>query len=391
MKRVLYLLTSVNYLNYIDRYILAAVLVSIQADLGLNDFQGGLLATAFMVPYMFTAPIFGWMGDKYNRLKILGSGVAVWSIATVFTGLAKNFPLLFSSRALLGLGESAFTTTAVSVVSDAAKADQRGKDIAIFSTALPVGAALGYVLGGLLAEAVGWRGAFLLVGFPGLILCYFIFKTPEPTLEKTSHHFDVRKTMGTLFKSRCYALGVFGYCAYTFVVGGVAHWIPSFMQRTFAIDQLKANLLFGGVAVVSGLVGTLLGGYWGDLWNKKGHGGHLKISSTSMFLSAPFFIACVYSDSLVLFMIFLVLTQFFFFLSTSPINVAILEAAPGHLKNSAMAIAIFACHILGDAISSPLIGRVSDMTGSIRDGMLVCAPVTILSALLWMWAAREKH
>ena len=131
-RKVLILLTAINYLNYIDRFILSAVLVSIKADLGLSDFQAGLLATAFMVPYMLTAPLFGWLGDTQNRARILALGAALWSFATFWTGLAKSFHVMLGTRFLLGLGESAFTTTSVPFLSDYFPLEKRGKILAIF-------------------------------------------------------------------------------------------------------------------------------------------------------------------------------------------------------------------------------------------------------------------
>lgn len=387
-KYVLVLLTSVNYLNYIDRYILAALLVSIKADLGLSDFQAGLLATAFMIPYMFTSPIFGWLGDTRDRSKILSMGAAVWSLASLATGFAKNLSVMMMARFTLGLGESAFTVTSIPFISEHFTKEKQGRTLAIFSTALPVGAALGYVLGGWLGHAVGWRSAFFIVGFPGLILAYFIWKLPDPRQMASNSHYDFKKTFTGLFRSQNYFLTVLGYCAYSFVVGGVAHWIPTYLQRAYEVDQMKANLLFGGVAVGCGLIGTMSGGFLGDLMNRKKGGGHLRVSSYSMFLSVPFFILCMQASNLTEFTFYLSFAQFLFFISTSPINAAIIEAAPAHLRTSATALAVFACHILGDAISAPLIGYVSDQTSSLKTGILICTPVILVSAGMWAAASR---
>jgi len=390
-KKVLILLTAINYLNYIDRFILSAVLVSIKADLGLSDLQAGLLATAFMVPYMLTAPLFGWLGDTQNRSRILSLGAVVWSFATFWTGLAKSFNIMMISRFLLGLGESAFTTTSVPFLSDHFPAEKRGKILAIFSSALPVGAALGYVLGGILGTTVGWRAAFFIVGIPGFILAALMWRVPDPRVQDKENKFAFRQALASLKKSKPYIWAVLGYCAYTFVVGGVAHWIPSYLQRTFSLTELSANTLFGGIAVGSGLVGTLAGGWLGDYLNRKTPGGHLRISSMSMLIALPCFWFCLNTDDLNIFIAMLVFTQFFFFLSTSPINVALIESIPAKFGNTAMAIAIFCCHILGDAISSPLIGYYSDMTGSLRQGVLICTPVILLASLFWWLGFKAKQ
>lgn len=391
-KKVLTLLTTVNYLNYIDRFILSAVLVSIKLDLQLSDLQAGLLATAFMVAYMFTSPLFGWLGDTRKRSTILAAGALLWSVASLMTGWASSFLILALSRFILGFGESAFTTIAIPYISDFYPREKRGRAIAIFSSGLPVGAALGFVLGGLLAEWLGWRGAFYLVGGPGLILAFFISRLPDPRRSTAVPQFHYRQVVKELLRIKSYVWTSLGYCAYTFVVGGVAHWVPSYIQREYHLDQMKANMLFGGVAVLSGLVGTLLGGSLGDRWSaKEGPSGHLKLSSLSMLMALPCYIGTLYAPNLNVMILFLVLTQLFFFLSTSPINVALIEAVPAQAQTTAMAISIFLCHILGDAISAPLIGWVSDRTGSLQEGMAVCIPMILLSSLLWHRGMKSRR
>ncbi len=388
-KKALILLTAVNYFNYIDRFILAAVLSSIKIELDLSDFQAGLLATAFMIPYMFTAPLFGWLGDTRDRSKILSFGVALWSAATFLSGFAKNFASMMASRFTLGIGESAFTTLSVPFLSDFFPAHKRGRALAILGSGLPVGAALGYVLGGVLGASVGWRNAFLILGFPGLLLSVFVWKLGDVRHLSQTAEYELKKALKVLARTKTYLLAVGGYCAYSFVIGGVAHWVPTYVQRAYELSELKANTVFGGIAVVSGLIGTLAGGWIGDYLESRKSGGHLLVSSLSMFAALPAFWLCMHASTLTSFVVFLAITQLCFFLSTSPINVAILQVVPQYLQSSAMAIFIFFAHILGDAISSPLIGKYSDMTGSLQQGILICTPVILLSALLWLWGSRS--
>lgn len=391
-KKALSILTAVNYLNYIDRFILSAVLLSIKMDLNLSDFQAGLLATAFMVAYMFTSPLFGWLGDTKKRTWLLAGGTLLWSIASLMTGWAGSFMLIALSRFILGFGESAFTTIATPYISDFYPSSRRGRALAIFSSGLPVGAALGFVLGGLLGQWVGWRHAFLIVGFPGIFLAALILTLPDPKNKNSLLEFNYKKILKELSKIRPYLWTTFGYCAYTFVVGGVAHWVPSYLQRTYLIDQMKANTLFGGIAVGSGLIGTLLGGYLGDKWSaQKGKGGHLKLSSLSMALSLPFFIGTLYAPNISWLIFFLAFTQLFFFLSTSPIMVSVIESVPANAQTTAVAITIFLCHILGDAISSPLIGLISDQTGSLQAGMSICIPMIFVSSLFWFLGMKSQQ
>ncbi len=389
-KKILALLTAVNYFNYIDRFILAAVLASIKTDMGLSDFQAGLLATAFMVPYMFTAPLFGWFGDLFNRPRILALGTALWSISSFLTGQAGSFISLSLSRCLLGVGESAFTVTSVPFISDLFK-EKKGRALSFFSSATPVGAALGFILGGLLAHWYGWRVAFYIVGFPGLIMALLLWNLPDPRPKLgDGEKLDLRKNLQVLLHSQRYILAVLGYCAYSFVVGGVAHWTPSFIQRNFSLDQATANLFFGGIAVGAGLIGTLVGGYLVDLLQPRHQHAHLQVSGYSMLLALPFYALGVISTNIIMFAGFVGLAQFFFFISTSPINIALIELAPAKIKTSAVAIAVFFCHVLGDAISPPLIGFLSDHTGSLKTGMLACSFVVFLCGGLWLMASKKN-
>jgi predicted MFS family arabinose efflux permease len=390
-KKALTLLTIVNYLNYIDRFILSAVLLSIKTELNLSDFQAGLLATAFMIAYMFTSPLFGWMGDTKKRTWLLAGGALLWSVASLMTGWAGSFIILAFSRFILGFGESAFTTVATPFISDYYPSSRRGRALAIFSSGLPVGAALGFVFGGLLGQWVGWRNAFMIVGFPGIVLAGLILTLPDPKRKGPVLDFNYKKIVKDLSKIKSYVWTTLGYCAYSFVVGGIAHWVPTYLQRAYSLDQMKANMLFGGIAVGSGLVGTLLGGSIGDYWSaKNGPGGHLKISAISMALSLPFFVGTLYAPNINWLIFCLVFTQLFFFLSTSPISVALLEAVPSHSQTTAMAMSIFLCHILGDAISSPIIGLISDRTGSLQTGMSICIPVILISSICWVKGMKNR-
>lgn len=388
-KRVLIILTTINYLNYIDRLILAAVLGSIKTDLRLSDLEAGLLATMFMIPYMLTSPIFGYLGDTQNRSRLIALGTGLWSVATFSTGLAKNFGSLVATRLGLGIGESAFTTIAMPYLSEFYPPEKRGKIFAIFNSAAPVGAALGYLIGGLLGSLVGWRNSFFIVGLPGMIMAFLIWPAKDP--RKTGQDkFDFRGALRKLKSSRAYLFAVFGYSANTFVVGGVAHWMPTYIQRTFQMTQLSANTLFGGIAVGAGLLGTLAGGYLADYAVRKHPGGNQLLPAWGMIFCTPCFWFCLNADRMEIFVVLLSLTLFFVFLAASPINIAFIESVPGNVRNTAVAMAILACHLLGDAISSPIMGYISDQTGSLRNGLLIGTPFLFLAGILWILGGKAR-
>src|SRR5438093_9488409 len=169
-----------NFLNYIDRYILAAVLPRIQSDLGLTNRQAGFLATAFLVTYFITSPIFGPLGDRLSRTRLMALGVSAWSVATAATGVARNFAQMLMARSAVGVGEAAYATISPALLSDYFPRAQRGRAFAVFYVAIPVGAAAGFLLGGALEHAFGWRAAFYAVGLPGVALSLLALRLHDP-------------------------------------------------------------------------------------------------------------------------------------------------------------------------------------------------------------------
>src|SRR6266852_5048031 len=178
---ILGVLTTVNALNYLDRYVTAATLPLILADLAISDAQGGLLQSLFIVAYSLACVPAGWLGDVGSRLRLAAIGVFVWSLATVASGLAPTYGWLLLARAVIGVGEASYAVVTPSLLSDCYPAARRGRVLGIFYAAIPVGTALGYVLGGLVGERFGWRAAFFVAGAPGMALAFVLLLLAEPS------------------------------------------------------------------------------------------------------------------------------------------------------------------------------------------------------------------
>ncbi|MBV1857253.1 MAG: MFS transporter, partial [Nannocystaceae bacterium] len=177
---LLLVLTIINFLNYLDRYVLSAVLESIRTELGFDDGQGGRLGFVFMVVYTIAAPIGGILGDRWNRNRMAAVGVALWSLATMGSGMVESYEGLLTMRALIGVGEAGYATVAPAIIADLFKPSKRGRKLSIFYLAIPMGSALGYLVGGAVGEAYGWRAAFLVAGAPGLLFAVVAFFLPHP-------------------------------------------------------------------------------------------------------------------------------------------------------------------------------------------------------------------
>ena len=176
---MLTILTGLNLLNYLDRSVLSAVRTPLAAEFGLNYGDSGRLVTAFMIGYFVTSPFFGYLGDRVPRKWLIALGIFVWSLGTVLTGFASGFVMLLMFRVLVGLGEASYATISPSLLSDTFGPARRNNALTIFYVAIPVGSALGYILGGQVSSHWGWRHAFIWAGVPGLLLALVLLPFAE--------------------------------------------------------------------------------------------------------------------------------------------------------------------------------------------------------------------
>jgi len=406
--RGLLVLTLINLLNYLDRYVPSAVLPQMKASgIVTTDFELGILAPGFLVVYMLASPAFGYLGDRRSRTRPIAIGVALWSCATMFSGLARTYWQLFASRAAVGIGEAAYATISPALLADYYPADRRGRVFATFYMAIPVGAALGYVVGGEVSQAWGWRAAFLVAGVPGVLLALAVLRVPDPprgasdcaapgpaalapgAAPRAGALAALRQTIILylqLARQRSYALTVLGYAAYTFAVGGLAFWMPTFLERVRAVPARQATTGFGAIVVITGFLGTFLGGWLGDYCLRYTRQAYLWVSAVATLLALPLAAASLACASPQVFYPSLVGAELLLFASTGPVNSVIVAlVAPAH-RASAVALSVLAIHALGDVISPPLIGSLSDRT-SLGEAVLLVPAAVGVSGLFWVAAA----
>lgn len=391
---ILALLTGLNFLNYLDRLVLSAVLKPIQRDLDMTNLLAGLLATVFLLGYFFTAPVFGALGDRLPRKGLIAFGILVWSGATLASGMCTSAVGLLVARAFVGIGEASYAVLAPTIIDDLYPPERKGRILSIFYLATPLGAALGFIVGGFVGAHWGWRHAFFVAGGPGILLalvCLFI-KEPERTLTEKP---DVWGNLAKLVRIPLYRKGVLGYCAVTAAIGGFQHWAPTFLDTRYNLGLDGANFRFGLVVVVGGAAGTVIGGRWSDKskaalgnadenWRIKSL---LKICAVGATAGAPFALFAFLSPSSTLFFTFAFLCILFLFLNTSPINAVALGSVPPELRASAMALQIFAIHLLGDLWSPPFVGLLADhMPMQIA---LLALPVCIAAGALLWWPVKN--
>jgi MFS transporter, Spinster family, sphingosine-1-phosphate transporter len=389
---VLALLLAVNLLNYMDRQILYAVFPLIKEDFHLSDTELGLLGSAFMVCYMVSAPLLGWLGDRMRRVRLAAGGLIVWSIATAGAGIAPGYFSLLAARTVVGIGEASFGTVSPGLIADSFSRERRGRMLSYFYLAIPVGSAIGYLLGGILGHAFGWHAAFLMVGIPGLLLALPVWLLHEPLRGERDPSACVpvpaaRKNYASLFTNRAFILNTLAMAAMTFALGGLAQWVPTFLYREHGLDVQKANTLFGGITVLAGITGTLTGGWLGDYFQQQHGKGYLTVSGWGFILGAPVTAFALFTHSLPSCIGAMFFAEFFLFLNTGPLNAVIVNVTNPGIRAMAFAVNIFFIHALGDAVSPTLLGWISDLHG-LRTALLSTPIVILLAAFFCFICAR---
>ena len=379
------LLLAVNLLNYIDRQVLFAVFPLIKIDLRLSDTALGFLGSAFMLSYLLIAPLFGWLGDHFSRTRLAAGGLVVWSMATALAGFAPGYRTLLGARATVGGGEASFGTVSPGLITDFFPRERRGRVLAWFYVAIPVGSALGYLLGGVLGQRYGWHAAFLLVGVPGLLLAVPIalLRTPPRGGDDAKPRASQGKAStgyAALFRNRSFIYNTLATAAMTFAIGGLAQWIPSFLYRAHSLDVAKANTLFGATTVLAGILGTLAGGWLGDFWQKRSGKGYLLISGLGLLIGAPFAVWAILAPGLNSCIAAIFIAEFFLFLNTGPLNTVIVNVTNPAVRAMAFAVNIFFIHALGDAVSPSILGWLSDQWG-LRYALLITPGAMALAGL----------
>src|SRR5438552_7113129 len=392
----LFILTGLNLFNYLDRFVLSAVLTPLQKELGLTDGQAGTIGTAFMLGYFVTSPFFGLLGDRLGRKWLIALGIFIWSLGTMLTGFASGFVALLWYRVIVGVGEASYATISPSLISDTFGADRRNNALTIFYVAIPVGAALGNIIGGEIAADASWRTAFVWAGAPGLALALVLLPFREPERGQAEGGIDPHAAKPTardvlkLLIIPDYLLVVLGYAAYTFAMGGFAHWAPTFLQRAHGVPVDKAGQFFGTVLVVSGLVGTMAGGFAATAWQRRNRAGYALPLAFSVFAAVPTaFMGFLFQARLPA-MSCLAAAMFLLFLSTGPINTLILETVPMNLRASAMAVSIFMIHLFGDLWSPKIVGHLSDAT-NLRQAVLILPGALVIGGALWLALALKTR
>jgi MFS family permease len=412
-RSALILLLAINMFNFLDRQVLASVEPEMAKDVlqGVapedEEFWSGWLATAFLVTYMVTALLFGWLAERMSRWVLVGIGVILWSLASGASGLdwvtligapvALAYWLLLLTRCLVGVGEGAYGPVAPTMLADLYPVHWRGKIMAWFYLAIPVGGALGYALGDLVGPnylGLGWRWGFYLVLPPGVLLgliCFFMREPPRGQSESIPDvpmsRLNWRKILD-LVRIRSYSINLVGMACLLFAMGAISYWMPRYLDTVRQPDPVLGmgpRFFFGVLIAVGGLVATLLGGVAGDWLRKYAGGSYFIVSGVAMILGFPMVLLALYVPFPWAW-VFIFLAGFSLFFNTAPTNTITANVTHPSVRAIGFAVNILITHLFGDAISPPIVGWIIGHHG-FNIGFGTVSTLMLVGGLFWIWGS----
>jgi MFS transporter, Spinster family, sphingosine-1-phosphate transporter len=389
---VLAVMVGINFLNYMDRWVASAAAPLIQKEFHIDDAQIGLLGTAFLLVYAIAALPFGYWGDRGVRKTVIGVGVTIWSLATLFSGFAANYLQLFLSRAAVGIGEASYYPAGTSLVSDYFAKEQRGRVMSIWGAGSAIGIAVGFAGGGIIADHFGWRSAFYFAAAPGLVFAVLAFALREPlrgSMEKLGQAVERTKdatwrTFINLMQIPTLRAAILAQTVLYFVLASNAFWLPTLLNRRFGLSLSGAGLLAGVVLVVGGLIGTLAGGWIADRRAAKSPAAHLEVGIAGFLIGAVFIVIALIAPlnigPIPVFVPAFLITVIALYLHSGPFTAVSQNVVSPALRASSVTALLFVSHVFGDSHSTYDVGWISDHIHSLQVALLITSPTLLIVA-----------
>ncbi|XP_067884439.1 protein spinster homolog 1-like [Heterodontus francisci] len=379
-----FVLCYINLLNYMDRFTVAGVLPNIEEYFDIGDSSSGLLQTVFICSYMVLAPVFGYLGDRYNRKWIMSCGISFWSAITLMSSFVpqKSFWALLLTRGLVGIGEASYSTIAPTVIADLFVGDLRSRMLSVFYFAIPVGSGLGYIVGSKVTDiAADWHWALRVTPALGLVaVLLLVFVVPEPprgAVEQRSERALINTSWLTdvkaLSKNYSFLLSSLGFTSVAFVTGTLALWAPAYLFRAQLVQGTVKpctngpcnsldSLLFGIITCITGFLGVGAGVEISKRYRKVNPRADPLVCACGLLGSAPFlYLAVVTAEaSTVATYVFIFFGELLLSLNWAIVADILLYVVVPTRRSTAEALQIMMSHLLGDASSPYLIGVISD-------------------------------
>ena len=359
-------LTFLNVLNFVDRQLLGSFANWIVPELGLTNTQFGLLTgLVFIFFYAVMGLFMGTLVDRLNRTRLIAAGVGLWSGLTALSGMAYNFVSLALPRAFIGVGESVLTPAAMSLFGDRYPSGSLGVATGIYGLGVPIGIACSLFIVAYLEPYLGWRGCFYALGAVGVVLAaamLFLKETPrvhqraEPSAPTPSFREIIRGLVSALGHSPALIATVLGAVSFTLLLGAAA-FEQLWFVRERGFDRSEIAEISAWFAIVAGILGTLVGGYGGDIFLRRTHIGRPMFLFWIMLVLAPFNVALriVEPDSLLFWLgVFFIYFQLGCFYG--PVFATVQELAPPRIRGTVVAFAILMLQLFGAAAGAVVAG-----------------------------------
>jgi MFS family permease len=390
-------LTVVNLLNYFDRYIVQSVEPSITKEFALNNTQAGYVVSAFVLGYFVFSPLFGYLGDRFDRRRVMACGLLAWSAATAMTSWASSVATFVLARILVGVGEACYgAIVPVYLKGRIPDTLDLNRALSFFYVAIPVGSALGYVAGGQIAAVYGWRSLFLLAAIPGVTLALgFLLLRGEGLAATSSTERSSSMLVGVRLISQSPFLVwvIVGYVLNTFTLNGVAAFIVRH-GTTLGLSEAASATSFGVILVVTGLVGTLGGGLLSSRLAARSTNSIaslIRFVAWTTILAVPFLGGCFMSGSASLFLVGCFLAELLIFAGVAPLNSVIVARAPAGFEAFTQGVTIFAIQLFGGFLGPVVIGALADRLGGLALALQGTTAALLASGLAWLLASRRAE
>ncbi len=393
---ILIVCTLLYMMNYMDRQVLSITIEYIKKDLSLSDFQIGVIQTLFFTSMaVFSFPA-AYLVDRWSRRKTICLMAIFWSVFTFISGLGKNFIGLLIPRTLVGVGEAGFTSGGTPLIAAAFPKNSRGMAMGIFNMAIPLGSALGAILGGAISQKYGWRMSFYIFAVPGILLAIFAFAMKD---YKTVRDIDEKGNQITFFRSAVSLFSIptlkwlyIGFAMQNIMAFAFLTWSASFVMRAQDIDAKRAGLVVGVIALMS-IFGAFFSGVIADIWQKKNKRGRMLTAATALLTASILFVMMIELNVSGIGFAFGLLYGMFCVIPMPAISAATQDVAPPSLKGVSWGMAAFCCYVLGGAWAPIIVGAISDGLGGgaygIKIGLLVTTFGGLAGAFFYWLSARH--
>jgi MFS family permease len=388
-------LTAVYVLNFLDRTLIYILFTPIKKEMAFSDLQLALLGTtSFVIFYTLLGIPFGKLADHISRKKIIGIGLAVWSLFSGLTGFADSFWTIFFCRVMVGVGEATLGPAAISLLSDYFPPRMRATANSIYSIGIPLGGGMAFFLGGWIGQTHGWRMAFYLLGFPGLLLAVLVFLLRERPRGATETVQTQRSTRtAAVLRSKPFWFLCFGYAMVGLAANNIGTWVPTFFVRVHELSISTIGMAAGILSIAIGIPAMVSGGWLSDRVKR----GRMAFNSALALASVPLWIAMLFTNNLIALIAVNVVLYALAIMWVGPATADVTELAGPHDRGLAIGIFFSTVNLLGYGIGSPLIGRISDALGvatnpeQMRYSLLVCPVACLVGALLLWMGSRARR